>query len=314
MEYTINTFADIMQVHTSSVLADLDGLLCQFAALQRESDSRAACAYKDIIDTYSVAKKTYEESALSTMAQLNDDWHQLHSQYIRMREDELRRLSADIIDWHKQVVEHKALHTIDGHLFNVFTLCNRLLGIKETTHSALLHFLLSNDELHGQGNKFLIKFLELAGIETPETGEWKITAEIGRVDVMLRREHPRSVVIVENKSNWAPDGPNQLYRYWYRNIHTCPEDCHAEYYENNNRYRIIYLAPNSQKVYSEQTCGRPAEKEFENAPERLPLNPVIWTFNNQLQEWFEQCIAVLDSNNHPIREYIRQYKEYCQTL
>lgn len=54
-------------------------------------------------------------------------------------------------------------------------------------------------------------FLEYIGFEKDEGNEeWIITAEEGRVDVLLRRQNPLGAVIIENKSNWAGDQPNQL--------------------------------------------------------------------------------------------------------
>lgn len=232
----------------------------------------------------------------------------------------MQALPAEMQQWHNAMTEDKRQHGIDGHLFNVFSLWDRFSGINEPTHSRLLHFLLSNDELHGQGNSFLLEFLKLIDVESPEEGEWTVTAERGRVDVMLRRDSPFSVVIIENKSNWAVDQANQLYRYWYRNIHRCAEDCLTQYYSANRRHRIIYLSPNEYKTYSEQSCTKPARSFFDSAeefyslPDRIPLCPVLWTFNSQYQLWLEKCIELLDAANHPMREYIRQYKEYCKTL
>lgn len=59
--------------------------------------------------------------------------------------------------------------------------------------------------MHGQGNSFLQLFLKHIGLDTQDGDEWIFTAEAGRVDVMLKRFHPSSVVIIENKSNWAGD-------------------------------------------------------------------------------------------------------------
>lgn len=246
-----------------------------------------------------------------------------YSEDYSARNNAICELSEKFIEYYKYILKDKEQHSSDGHLFNVFTLSRRYLGIDEKLHSRLLHFLLSDDELHGQKNKFLLEFLKMTGIDNPEDGEWKITAETGgRVDVMLQRNSPHSVIIIENKSNWAGDQANQLYRYWYKNIHRCAEDFDAKYYKDNNRYRIIYLAPNENKNYSDQTCCKPprnhkifnTDEDFNSAPCRVPLQPIVWTFNRQLQEWLKRCMEILDDNNHPVREYIRQYKEYCQTL
>lgn len=132
----------------------------------------------------------------------------------------VKALANDMYEWYKNfVIAEQVRNGTEGHLFNVFALWNRLSGIGETLHSRLLHFLLSDDPMHGQKDKFLMKFLEMAGIEDPQEGTWYATAETGRVDVMLKRTNPYSVIIVENKSNWAGDQSNQLYRYWYENMY-----------------------------------------------------------------------------------------------
>lgn len=230
----------------------------------------------------------------------------------------IRTLSYDMYQWYKDyVIAEQERNEAEGHLFNVFTLWHRLSGIGETLHSRLLHFLLHDDPMHGQKDKFLIKFLEQAGIEHPNEGKWDVTAEIGRVDVRLVRRNPRSIVIIENKSNRANDQSNQLYRYWYENMYT-PE---KKTYEDNH-YKIIYLSPSSDKKFDDQTCCKPeiawfpkdAQDNYDQLPEKIPLKPEIWHFNDHIQKWLEQCIDILPETNQPLRNYLKQYKEYCKKL
>ncbi len=320
----IERVADMMQEHSNAVLANLDNIIRDYAKLRKVNDKHSLDMYNAVIQGGSQSITEHDERFIATLGGIVNQWNRKYSKNTISRSDTFRILAADFAEFHKCILEDKELHTIDGHLFNVFSLLSRYLGIGETLHSRLLHFLLSNDELHGQKNKFLLEFLKLADIYKPEGGVWEITSEIGRVDVMLQRSHPHSVVIIENKSNWAGDQANQLYRYWYKNIHRHTEDLDEKYYEGNDRYRIIYLAPNENKNYTEQTCCKPhsdnehkifkTDEEFNAAPCRVPLKPVTWTFNMQLQEWLERCMEILDGSNHPVREYIRQYKEYCKTL
>lgn len=100
--------------------------------------------------------------------------------------------------------------------FNVFD----FFAVGETKHSELLGFLLDSNQTHGQSNLFLLDFLTLLNIESPEVGKWQITCEYDRIDIMLKREYPLSIIIIENKSNFAEDQPNQLYRYWYNQIYS----------------------------------------------------------------------------------------------
>lgn len=320
MNTLFKDFADTIQKHTESLLWEFGGILDSYITLRRDECRCVENTMDAVLMPYLQYAHAHETSQISMFRQIVDEWHKIYYADIIAGKQNLGELCADIVEWSNHIAEDKRLHTIDGHLFNVFYLWSRYSGIGETLHSRLLHFLLSDDELHGQSNKFMIKFLERAGIDNPATGKWHITAEEGRVDVMLRRENPRSIVVVENKSNWAGDQPNQLYRYWYQNIHHCPEDFNSGYYSNNNQYRIIYLAPNRNKAYSDQTCSRPgreffgSDEDFDMAPEYLPLTPEVWAFNDELQRWLDECMELLDTTNQPVREYIRQYKEYCQTL
>ena len=111
----------------------------------------------------------------------------------------------------KEIKAERMSNTKMGKYVNVFSLWNEFSGISEPIHSRILHFFLSDNPMHGQGKLFLSAFLEYIGFEKDEGNEeWIITAEEGRVDVLLRRLNPLGAVIIENKSNWAGDQPNQL--------------------------------------------------------------------------------------------------------
>lgn len=92
--------------------------------------------------------------------------------------------------------------------FNVFNLFKPELS--EPKHSFLLANLLNPNSNHGQEKLFLSNFLELIGIENSKDNLWNISlekgkADEGRIDILLTRNEPDSVVIIENKSNNAKD-------------------------------------------------------------------------------------------------------------
>lgn len=232
--------------------------------------------------------------------------------------EQAKALVDKMHEWYNEfVIAEQERNETEGHLFNVFALWNRLSGIGETLHSRLLHFLLSDDPMHGQKGKFLMKFLEMADIENPHEGTWYVTAETGHVDVMLERKNPRSVIIIENKSNWAGDQSNQLYRYWYENMYAPEWEAH-----DDSHYKIIYLSPSADKKFDDQTCCKPSKKwflekeqcDYDKLPCKIPLEPVVWHFNDHIQKWLEQCIDALPETNQPLRNYLNQYKEYCKRL
>jgi len=240
---------------------------------------------------------------------------------IQQRIGSLNNISfEDMNNWHKAVLRDKEKHFKDGHNFNIFHLLKEKFGfsIQETMHSRLIKFLIDATETHGQGNLFLLEFLKMLDIESPEIGNWHVTAEIGRIDVLIEREYPPSIIVIENKSNWATDQQNQLYRYWYRAIFLKTKQHSKKFYENNSRkYQILYLVPNTNKELELQSITKPREDSeliYNGLPEKVPLHITIVTFNEHIQNWLNNCLTLLPENNHRIREYIIQYQSLCINL
>lgn len=277
---------------------------------------------REMIDDYAALRSAYYANKISSMGQVVNDWSDVCIQERRLYYERLKDV-VDICLQHSNAKKQKIeQHRQDGHLFNSFFLWNRFTGISEPTHSRILHFLLSDDNLHGQGNLFLMELLKMLNLESPEMGQWIPSAELGRVDVRLVRQNPRSVVVIENKSNWAGDQPNQLYRYWYNNIHSCAEDCLPEFYQDNDRFKIVYLVPNEIKQISNHSLLKPSidwfqglsNEEYESLPDILPMTPIIWSFDTQINQWLQKCEDLLDVRNTPLRNFIKQYRTYCNEL
>lgn len=177
--------------------------------------------------------------------------------------------------------------------------------IDETLHSRLLGFFLDKNASHGQGDLFLKKFIEKLGYTDYGNGKWNVTIEKQRIDILIERNCPHSVVIIENKSNDAGDQENQIYRYWHRAI----------YLKNKNestdkgKYKIIYLVSNDGKLPSENTITKPDDFS-KDLPEKVPIEIDIWNFNNQIKDWLSNCLPLLSKENYRLKEYIIQYIEY----
>lgn len=177
--------------------------------------------------------------------------------------------------------------------------------IDETLHSRLLGFFLDKNASHGQGDLFLKKFIEKLGYTDYGNGKWNVTIEKQRIDILIERNYPHSVVIIENKSNDAGDQKNQIYRYWHRAI----------YLKNKNestdkgKYKIIYLVSNDGKIPSENTITKPDDFS-KDLPEKVPIEIDIWNFNNQIKDWLSNCLPLLSKENYRLKEYIIQYIEY----
>lgn len=184
--------------------------------------------------------------------------------------------------------------------------------------SKLIKFLLDAKETHGQGNIFLIEFLKILNIESPEIGIWHVTAEVGRIDVLLERKFPQSIILIENKSNWANDQKNQLYRYWYQAIFQKTKEHSKHFYDNNtHKYQIIYLVPNINKNYESHSVLKPFDFQgsfYNELPERVPMDILVATFDELIQIWLNKCLTILHEDNHRVREYITQYQAMCNNL
>lgn len=233
------------------------------------------------------------------------------------QKDQLHSLDFDkMINWQQLYLADQERHILDGHNFNVFKLFAEQLNvnIKETMHSKLLKFLLDKRASHGQGTRFLELFLNKLGIYQPELGQWEVTAEQGRIDILIKRKTPHSIIVIENKSNWANDQPNQLYRYWYNQIYSDVKNIDEKFYElNMDKYQIVYLSPNINKKVEEQSLSKPVEWADSNLPSRIPLSPKMFTFDDFIQDWLSECENKLSENNR-VRHYIAQYKELCKIL
>ena len=219
----------------------------------------------------------------------------------------------DFVSIMEQVKAERQKNIQSGKYVNVFSLWNNFSGISEPIHSRILQFFLSANPMHGQGNKFIHLFLKRIGVKFDEGDEWYSTAEIGRVDVMLKRFHPRSVVIIENKSNWAVDQPNQLYRYWYENIHHCFDDCFPDFYETHPEYKAVYLVPKKDKIPSDDSLQKPSDYPTD-LPDILPMKPLVLSFDEEVATWLDDCVASLPKENTPLINLILQYKEYCKNF
>lgn len=263
----------------------------------------------------------YNNSLRTHLAQYGgivDEIHSLHVSEDKQCVSLLQELSSIFKDLSRMNDKDRRANIADGHNFNVFDLLETCgIDIGETNHSRILKFLLEPNEMHGQGSLFLKLFLKRLGISISESFDkehWTVHREDGNIDLLLTRTKPLAVVIIENKSNWAVDQPNQLYRYWYYAIYSRTQETCRLFYEQKKAYfRMVYLAPNEGKVPSAQTKERPAYLPKE-LPQTLPMDVDVRTFNDFICKWFEDCIKALPQTNHAMREFLRQYQIKCKTL
>jgi len=205
------------------------------------------------------------------------------------------------------------LHT--GLEFNLFEYFN----LDEKTHSFLLADLLDPKGQHGYSGRFLEEFLTLMKIDDPDKPQdWEISTETAGVDVLLIRRRPDSVIIIENKSNYADDQAHQLYRYWYRQIYWprrhCTQPDYKESYtyllpEIKSRYKVLYLVPDDSKTPADISLARPSWLD-PSFPAKMPIPHECWTLSNLVETWLAGCLPVISEKNIRLRTFIEAYIEF----
>ena len=220
-----------------------------------------------------------------------------------------QRLIPEIISrWKILKADQDEKNANCGHLFNPL----EFIPIGETTHSRLLGDLLDAKGSHGQGRLLLVAFLEQIKVPTPEDGDWMISIEEGRVDVCLWRISPPSVVIIENKSNWAVDQNNQLYRYWYENIHKPYPQLDYAKPEIKQSFQVIYLTPTTGKQPEQHSLQRPDWLDGLGLPNTLDEAGVtvkLLNFRDHITVWLDVCEQLVSPTNVRLRAHLQFYKE-----
>ena len=219
-----------------------------------------------------------------------------------------RDLSGIIQKWRVIKEEHDEKNKLYGHLFNPL----EAFEIGETTHSRLLGDLLNPKGEHGQGPLFLHAFLERLEVPRPEEGQWLISIETGRVDICLWRLLPLSVIVIENKSNWANDQGNQLYRYWHQEIFKSYPELDYSQPEIKRSFQIVYLPPTVGKNPSLNSLQRPTELDGLGLPKDLydvGVTVKVLVFRDHIAGWLDKCIGLIPPTNARLKAYLEFYKE-----
>ena len=167
----------------------------------------------------------------------------------------------------------------------------RKIHISEPQHSCILGDLLNPRGSHRQGSIFLWLFFETLGIQYSKKDFWTVSVEKERFDIRIATKSYNKIIIIENKSNWAEDQPNQLYRYWYFGIYLTQkkfkkEDCWS---------KILYFSPSDFKTPREQTFSRP--KDFDKKlPEKVPTEISVIFFDIEIEKWLSKCMEFVKEN------------------
>ena len=201
-----------------------------------------------------------------------------------------------------------------------FTADNKRLGvdfnpltyipIKEPIHSKIVGDFLNPNGSHGQGFLFLQCFLEMIDLPEREAGVWQISIEkSGRVDILLWRESPASMILIENKVKDAQDQPNQIFRYWHHQMYGWkPEHLRDE--ETRRSFRLIYLPADESKAPAPHSLERPADWGDEITKHKIvPLKCETHSFQAVMNRWQEKALEQVPDTNHRLHVFFHFYKE-----
>jgi|GEM_PF-494796 len=322
---------------TAYQILELGDDLNRLVGLKRKSRESYIENCKGIIDSYCFFYQQSETDYILALQSINNSLEELNfgsNQFI-----DISKISSLLVDYTKVYIDsikksveyYSDLDFVFGRMQNIIkidfeenrtnsTNFNALtfFNIDETLHSRLIVKLLNPKSEHGQEKLFLKEFLRLLEIDEPDKGEWRITAETGRIDILLKRDNPESVIIVENKSNGAIDQQNQLYRYWHKEIYLKTKEVDSSFYETNrNRYRIIYMPPDLFKYPDIHSLQKPQDENWSKLielPDKMPIEYEIRPFNDFVVQWLNKCLDIIPKTNHRMTEFLKQYFEICNNL
>lgn len=228
-------------------------------------------------------------------------------------------LRAKGFDWTSELLEawllgkteEQADNREDGAGFNPYS----KISIREIDHSRLIGDLLNPSGSHGQGVLFLDAFLRHLKIPDFGIGEWNVTVEEGRVDIMAWSEKPlKSAILIENKSNNAIDQSNQIYRYWYQQLYLWDKElwdspCSGQDQDRRRRFRVIYLTTDTERKPSTHSLQCPEELKSRDLPDPLPLEVVTISLSDLTKLWIDEAYSLVPERNTRLRSFLKQYHE-----
>lgn len=227
----------------------------------------------------------------------------LLSDYVVLREKSLGTALSDaaaVFDtWHIARTHHDELNRAEGAGYNPL----RFIPLSENIQSRLIGDWLDPHGTHGQGRLLLDSFLDRIGIKHLPSDQWIVTVELGRVDILLRRRCPAGVVIIENKSNDAEDQKNQLYRYWYREIHELDSTLDYDALTTRQAFALLYVTPDATKYPVSHSVQRPAGFPA-TLPDIVPLEPQILQLPELAAHWQRFALPRVPHTNRRVRAFL----------
>jgi hypothetical protein len=187
----------------------------------------------------------------------------------------------------------------------------KLLDPQEKEQSKIIGNLINPMENHGYGNIFLHLFfkfvLQDSSFIITNNDKWIVTVEKeGRYDIRIRNQINSKIIILENKSEYADDQTNQLYRYWYNGIYR-PQSVLSNSMPTYKK--ILYLSPGILKKPDNQTKLRPMNYDA-TLPDSVPEDIIkIIYFDNEIVKWLSACMVEIDKYS-AMYYCLKQYQDF----
>ncbi len=214
----------------------------------------------------------------------------------------------------KEHFEHKNRKFDYG--FNIFDIVSNLY-YRENFHSDIIAAFLNPKEKHNEGNLFLnifieflnqiepklaINYLDFQNSEVIKEFFIKNEEDKGRIDILIKCEPSKKIILIENKINNAPDQNNQLPKY-------------TKYFVDNGYHieAIIYLNLN----HREKPCKLTWTKNEDIIKEIEAKLTIVEAYNDKkkndlLNGWLIPC--QVQSKNFDSVSILKQYSKLIQKL
>ena len=196
---------------------------------------------------------------------------------------------------------HESKNSQPEESLNVFKMSSDMYQ-RENFHSDIIKTFLDPTEKHKEGYTFLFAFIDFINnnfgekIKKSNYRSAVVEREKGKIDILIKSEERKHCIIIENKSNNAPDTWNQLPNYYK-----------AMSEEDYTVDAIVYLPLDPDK--------RPVTSTWTKDVESLLCIVPVYTKNdtkNLVSGWIEPC--TLKAKNLDCISILRQFGELLKTL
>ena len=193
-------------------------------------------------------------------------------------------IDGDMLQRYREYIEKNNFE--ENYPFNIFELISDIY-YRENFHSDIIAKLFEN--------KIVLKnFLNYIGVDSNKYIDCQITREESRIDILIKTDS--NCIIIENKLHWAPDMPEQLFKYYNK----CKNSKELEV------DKIVYLSPNSYK--------KPVEDSIKEIPKELIK--IIIGYDGENEDFYTMVIekSLKEMNDNEPKEWLLLLEHYLKIL